>query len=137
VANLYLDNDVSYRIAPLLRAAGHRVTTTPNLGLSRATDDAQLLTSARNGWTFVTYNRTDFTMLHAAWLNWPAAFGFAFPPHSGIPVLDPAIPGVLFQVVADFLATTPPELLINGLFWWHHRDGWRRRTISGGWKPLP
>ena len=71
MADFYLDNDVSLRLAPLLRSVGHRVTTTRELGLSAASDDAQLLTAARNGWILITHNRRDFMMLHDAWRTWP------------------------------------------------------------------
>ncbi|MGH2449075.1 MAG: DUF5615 family PIN-like protein [Chloroflexota bacterium] len=87
MAELYLDNDVSLRLVPLLRAAGHEVTTTRGLGVTAATDDAQLLIAARNGWTLVTSNRRDFRLLHDAWRTWPPAFGLALPPaprHSGV-----------------------------------------------------
>ena len=135
MADLYLDNDVSLELAPLLSSAGHRVTTTRDLGLFRATDDAQLLTAARNGWILVTYNRRDFVLLHDAWLTWPAAFGLVLPAHPGILALDPASPETLARAVADFVAATPATALENGLFWWHGRDGWRRRIVGSGWEP--
>jgi hypothetical protein len=81
VADLYLDNDVSLALAPPLRAVGHRVIATRDLGLFRAGDDAQLLTAARNGWVLVTYNRRDFAMLHDVWQTRAVAFGSALPPH--------------------------------------------------------
>lgn len=137
MAELYLDNDVSLELAPLLRRTGHRVTTTRDLGLFRATDDAQLLTATRNHWTVVTYNRRDFTMLHDAWLNWPVAFGVALPPHSGITVVDPGLPPVLAAQIANLLRSTPVETLPNALIWWHHRDAWQRRIIGTGWEPFP
>ncbi|MGI8827950.1 MAG: DUF5615 family PIN-like protein [Chloroflexota bacterium] len=67
MAELYLDNDVSLRLAPLLRAAGHRVITTRELELADATDDAQLLTAAQQHWILITSNRGDFRLFHDAW----------------------------------------------------------------------
>lgn len=90
MADLYLDNDVSLRLAPLLRIAGHEVVTTRGLGVVTATDDAQLLTAAQDGWILVTPNRRDFRLLHDAWRTWAPAFGLALPSHPGILVLDPA-----------------------------------------------
>jgi hypothetical protein len=137
VADLYLDNDVSLDLAPLLRNAGHRVTATRDLAHFRAPDDAQLLTAARNNWVLVTYNRRDFAMLHDAWLTWPAAFGMMLPAHPGILALDHAPIETQGNAVATFLATAPPSSLANGLFWWHHRDGWRRRVTGIRWEPYP
>ena len=137
MADFYLDNDVSLRLAPLLRSVGHRVTTTRELGLSGASDDAQLLTAAWNGWILITHNRRDFMMLHDAWRTWPAAFGLALPPHPGILVLDQALPNVLTNVVSGFLAGMPGESWANDLFWWHRGGNWRRRVVETGWEPYP
>ena len=114
MAGLYLDNDVSLAVAPPLRAAGHRVTATRDLGVFRAGDDAQLLTAARNGWVLVTYNRRDVAMLHDAWQTWAIAFGSALPPHPGILVLDHAPPAVQAGAVASLLAA-PGGPLANEL----------------------
>ncbi len=137
MADFYLDNDVSLRLAPLLRSVGHRVTTTRDLGLSGASDDAQLLTAARNGWILITHNRRDFMMLHDAWRTWPAAFGLALPPHPGSLVLDQALPDVLTNIVSGFLAGMPGESWINELFWWRRAGTWRRRIVGTGWEPYP
>ncbi|MBI2938804.1 MAG: DUF5615 family PIN-like protein [Chloroflexi bacterium] len=134
MGDLYLDNDVSLRLAPLLRGAGHRVTTTRVLGLSAAPDDAQILTAARNGWILVTYNRRDFTMLHDAWLTWPPAFGLTLPRRPAIIALDHAPPDAQFSALDAFLAATPPSACANELFWWHG-SGWRRRLVGTGWEP--
>ncbi len=135
MADFYLGNDVSLRLAPLLRSVGHRVTTTRDLGLSGASDDAQLLTVARNGWILITHNRRDFITLHDAWRTWPAAFGLALPPHPGILVLDQALPDVLVNVVSVFLTGMAGESWTNELFWWHRAGAWRRRAVGTGWEP--
>jgi hypothetical protein len=135
VADFYVDNAVSLELAPLLRRANHRVTATRDLALFRATDDAQLLTAARNGWVLLAYNRRDFTLLHDAWVTWPPAFGLALPAHPGILVSDPASPETLAGAVTTFVARVPAESLANGLFWWHRRGGWHRRVVGTGWEP--
>lgn len=137
MTDFYLDNDVSLRVAPLLRVAGHRTTATRDLRLTRAADDAQLLTAARNHWVLLTQNRRDFEMLHDAWLTWPEAFGLALPAHSGILTLDHVPPELQAQAVITFLTAIPPESLANASFWWHHRDGWRHRLVGNGWEPYP
>jgi hypothetical protein len=136
VAELYLDNDVSLRLAPLLRAAGHTVTTTRELGLTAATDDAQLLTAARNGWILATSNRHDFRLLHDAWHTWAAAFGLALPSHPGILVLDPAPPDDQFQALGRLLSDASTQTLAGELFWWHRAEGWRH-LVGTEWNPYP
>ena len=137
MASLYLDHNISLRLAPPLRAAGHDVVTARDLGLTWLTDDAQLLSAVRVGRVLVTHNRRDFTLLHDAWLSWPAAFGLALPPHPGILVLDPAPRELLSAVLGAVLAAIPPTGLANGLFWWHGRHGWRWRIIGTRWEPYP
>ena len=124
MAAFYLDNDVSHVLTALLQSAGHHVTTTRDLGQYRAGDDAQLLTAMRNGWVLVTLNRGDFTMLHDAWLTWPAAFGLALPPHEGILMLDHAKPDRQFSALQTLLAATVSGRWTNGLLWWDARAGW-------------
>ena len=122
-------------LVPPLRAAGHDVATARELGLTRLTDDAQLLSAVPASRVLVTRNRDDFTLLHDAWLTWPAAFGVALPPHPGILVLDPAPHGAHSVVLEAFLAATTPARLANEILWWHRRAGWLRRIIGTGWEP--
>lgn len=136
MADLYLDNDVSLRLAPLLRAAGHEVTTTRELGGTTATDDAQLLIAVQNRWILVTSNRRDFRLLHDAWRTWAPAFGLALPTHPGILVLDPAPPSAQLQALAALLADSSRSLVEGELFWWHRAEGWRR-LVGTEWKPYP
>jgi uncharacterized protein DUF5615 len=136
LARLYLDHNVSQRLARLLRT-NHDVVSARDLGLTRLTDDAQLLAAVRDDRLLVSHNRGDFALLHDAWLTWPAAFGLALPPHPGLLVLDPAPHEALSDVLDAFLAATPPARLANETFWWHHRNGWRRRIIGTGWEPYP
>lgn len=138
MASLYLDDhNVSLHLAPPLRAVGHDVVMARDLGLTRLTDEAQLLSAVRAGRVLITHNRRDFTLLHDAWLTWPAAFGLALPPHPGILVLDPAPHETLSGALDALLAATLSAPLANEIFWWHRRDGWRRRIIGTGWEPNP
>lgn len=134
MADFYLDNDVSFELAPFLQSAGHQITTTRDLGLFRAADEAQLLTAARNGWVLVTSNRGDFTMLHDAWLMLPAAFDLALPPHPGILALDQAPPPAQFSAIQALLDTNLPAPWANELFWWRSNRGWQRRIVGTGWE---
>ena len=94
-----------------------------------------MLTTVRLGRVFVTHNRTDFKMLHDAWVTWPAAFGLALPPHPGILALDAAPYQVLARAIAGFLDGMPTERLANAMFWWHRRGGWDRSILGGPWEP--
>ena len=134
MARLYLDSDVSVRLAPLLRAAGHDTATTEELGQRRATDDKQLLTAVQEGRTVVTHNRKDFLLLHDAWRRWPTALGTQFPPHAGNLVLDHRLDPELAPVLTAFLATAPPELLAGAIDWWRVGAGWHRH-VDGRWEP--
>jgi Domain of unknown function (DUF5615) len=131
LAHLYLDHNVARRVGVLLESDGHDVLASRAINTERLPDDVLLLTTVRLSRIFVTHNRTDFRMLHDAWVTWPAAFDVALPPHPGILVLDSALPETLASVIADFLDEARPEDLPNAVFWWHHRDGWDR-SINGG-----
>ena len=137
MARLHLDHNISWHLVPPLQVVGHEVSVARDLGLTRLTDDAQLLSAVRASRVLVTHDRGDFILLYDAWLTWPAAFGLALPPHPGIVLLDPAPHGALSSVLDAFLAATLPTALANGLFWWHRLDGWRRRIIGTGWAPSP
>ena len=136
MARLYLDHNVSQRLARLLRT-NHDVVSARDLRLTRLTDDAQLLAAVRDDRLLVTHNRGDFALLHDAWLTWPAAFGLALPPHPGILLLDPAPHEVLSGVLEAILAATPPAELANRIFWWHRHEGWRQRTVGAAWDTYP
>jgi len=135
LAGLYLDHNMSLHLVSPLEAIGHDVATARELNLTRIPDDAQLLAAVRAGRVLVTHDRGDFTLLHDAWLTWPAAFQVAFPPHPGIFVLDAAPHQILLETLDHFLAATPLTSLVSSLFWWHRHSGWRRREVGRGWEP--
>ena len=132
MARLYLDSDVSIRLAPLLRAAGHDAVTTAELGQRLATDDEQLLFAVRQDRAVVTHNRKDFLLLHDAWRRWPPAVGAVFPQHAGIIVLDHRLDPELAPVLTAFLASAAP--LTGALYWWRIGGGWQRRG-ERRWEP--
>jgi hypothetical protein len=117
-----------------LLSVGHDASTVRDLEATRLTDDTHLLTAARERRVLVTHDRNDFTLLHDAWLTWPAAFGLALPPRPGIVVLDPAPHDALFHALDAFLARTVPETWPNQLYRWHHRDEWHRRVAANRWE---
>jgi hypothetical protein len=56
VPELYIDNDVTMRAAPLLSAAGHTAYTTAQFNRQAAYDYDQLLYAAQQGWVLLTHN---------------------------------------------------------------------------------
>jgi hypothetical protein len=138
VVRLYFDNDVSRYLASHLVALDHSVTTALGLGLTAASDDIHLLTATRRQHILVTHNGHDFMLLHRAWLRWPTAFDLAFPPHSGILVLDQR-PFTAVQEQRDALyalfSQLPSTSLENQLLWWHGASGWRQLEDTG-WNPI-
>ena len=135
MAHLYLDHNVARRVEVLLEGDGHDVLASRTINTERLPDDVLLLTTVRLSRIFVTHNRTDFKMLHDAWVTWPAAFGMALPPHPGILVLDTASPEMLASVIAHFLDAARPEDLSDTVSWWHSRDSWDRSIDGGPWEP--
>lgn len=127
MARLYLDHDVSIRLAPLLRAAGHEATTARDVGLEHASDDAQLLVAWREARAFVTHNRKDYVLLDGAWRRWPPAWGVVAPPHPGVLVLDRRPDPELIAALAALLAADPPVQLVGELYWRRIGRRWQRR----------
>lgn len=80
---IYSDQNVALEVVDLLRARGHRVVTTRDLGREGATDDAQLLTAVEHGLTLLTHDIADYVLLHDAWRRWSRAWNVA-PRHEGI-----------------------------------------------------
>jgi len=62
-AELYLDEDVSVRIAEILRGHGYDVHTAREKGRLGTTDAEQLAFAVEQGLVLVTHNRTDFEEL--------------------------------------------------------------------------
>ena len=78
---LYTDEDVTSKLAVVLRERGYTAQSSAEAGMDGASDEAQLTYAARHDMTILTYNDKDFRQLAAAW----AAQGRS---HSGI-VLSP------------------------------------------------
>lgn len=127
MAVLYLDHNVAAELGDILRSLGHSVRTADELGLAAATDDEHLLLSSEQGWTFVTNNKKDFSLLHGAWKRWSAAWGVA-PQHFGILVMPQEGRGVLprsqvAQAIHDRISSGAP--LVNECYEWRPTTGWQ------------
>lgn len=135
MARLYCNNDVSVRLLPLLKSAGHGAAPAVGLDLAGAGDEVQLLTAVQRDEILVTYNRRDFMLLHRAWILWPLEFGAALPPHRGILALDQVAPGLQLDALDTLLSAVSTEGLSNQMLWWHLPIGWSTLT-SQSWERL-
>jgi hypothetical protein len=134
MASLCLDNDMATRVAGMLRAAGHQAVTARDLGLARASDAELLLIAAQRGWTFVTHNADDFTLLDDGWRRWSTAWGVTAH-HAGILLLPQATPAErargrldpveLAQHLIDLLDSGQPGS--NELWQWQRAASWVRQ----------
>ena len=124
MANLYADQDVGLQLVERVRALGHDVVMTREIGMTRASDASQLLMAAQQGRILVTRNRDDFVLLHDAWVRWPRAWGTQPPPlHAGILVVVHGVPNTLAASDLDrFLRSKPP--LVNELYFWTSPGVW-------------
>jgi len=64
---LYTDEDITDRLAVLLRQRGYEAMSAKSAGTEGLADEAQLAFAAERGWTILTYNRKDFTLLSRRW----------------------------------------------------------------------
>ncbi|HEY7068272.1 MAG TPA: DUF5615 family PIN-like protein [Chloroflexota bacterium] len=122
MAAFYLDNDVSVDLADLLRAEGHAVYVTRDLGAA-AHNDAQQLLSATTTYKalLVTHNYKDFLLLNRAWLLWSAHWQQT-EAHAAILVLEQADEAALARHIADFVGLGWP--LENALYRYRASTHW-------------
>lgn len=66
---LYLDEDMSPKVAHALRQRGHDVLCAHEAGNDGLSDDAQLRHAAEQGRHLVTYNRRDFLAVADPWFR--------------------------------------------------------------------
>lgn len=124
MARFHLDHNVSQKIAPLLRTAGHDVVTARELRMESAGDEEHLLIAAKSGRILVTYNVKDFRLLHDAWQRWSRDWG-VIRHHAGILIIPDnwLAPYAVWQLDA-FVQATPS--ISNELHEWNQI--WRHRT---------
>src|SRR5947199_10375212 len=65
--SLYTDEDVTDRLAQLLRQRGYEAKSALEAGTVGFTDEEQLVFAASRGWAVLTYNRRDFSALARHW----------------------------------------------------------------------
>ena len=64
---LYTDEDITDRLAVLLQKRGYEAVSVRSAGTEGLADEEQLAFATERGWTILTYNRKDFTLLARRW----------------------------------------------------------------------
>lgn len=92
----YLDEDLSPKIADLLKKNGIDCVSAHDTGMTQASDLEQLETAFRDKRCFVTKNRDDFIRLTVYFFN-------DHLPHYGVLIIPNTFPGDCFSLIADAL----------------------------------
>ncbi|MGH2534096.1 MAG: DUF5615 family PIN-like protein [Thermomicrobiales bacterium] len=126
--SLYLDEDVTERLADALSNLGIDVLSA-NRDHKGLDDPHQLLVAIGFGRAFVTYNTSDYLLLHQAWHAWSDAWDLrSTPNHRGILLIHSAqgydVPR-LAQVIHSFLSHLSTDAELDSrAFAWNPRRGW-------------
>jgi predicted nuclease of predicted toxin-antitoxin system len=94
----YLDEDLSQKIAELVRAYGGDARSVHEVGTEGESDAAQLDRAARERRCMVTRNRDDFIRLTVEYYH-------AHRPHYGVLIVTRRFPGDHFAAIARALVT--------------------------------
>jgi hypothetical protein len=135
---IVLDEDVSHRLAGLLRSQGWDIDSAKELGRRRLTDVQVLLRATEDGRTLVTHNIKDFRALHEAWVTWRRRWAAEVVKMTGSPVhlsqhagilIAPHLPDrELASILEEFAATDEP--MADRLFSWLPARGWHELHFS-------
>jgi predicted nuclease of predicted toxin-antitoxin system len=66
---LYTDEDITDRLAELLRQRGYEAASAASLGTKGFGDEEQLAFATARGYTILTYNKRDFAVLARLWFD--------------------------------------------------------------------
>ena len=94
---LYLDEDISPKVAVILRKKGMDAVSAHETGMLEASDEEQLSFAAAEGRVMVTRNRDDFITLTVQFFE-------ALKPHNGLIIVPHTLPGSEFSKLASLLA---------------------------------
>lgn len=104
---LYLDEDISPKVAVVLRKKGLDAVSAHETGMIEASDEQQLSFAADEKRAMVTRNRDDFITLTVQFFE-------ALKQHKGLIIVPHTIPGSEFSKLADLLVKFSKEYP-NGL----------------------
>ena len=107
--SIYTDEDVTDRLAELLREHGFIAATTAEWGMMGATDEEQLRVATERGHAILTFNRDDFVALARQWIEEDRE-------HAGIVIseqLGRRRLGELARMVLSFLNAVPADEMWN------------------------
>jgi len=93
----YLDEDLSPRIAEILRKNGLDAISAHDVGMTQVSDQAQLDYAAAHARCLVTRNRNDFITLTVHFFNEHRR-------HCGLVIVPNSFPGDRFNLIAKALA---------------------------------
>ena len=107
--SIYTDEDVTDRLAELLRERGFVAATTGEWGMTGATDEEQLEAAGERGYALLTFNRDDFVRLARRWIEEGRE-------HGGIVIsaqLGRRGVGELLRMVLNLLDSVPADEMWN------------------------
>ncbi|MCF8053182.1 MAG: DUF5615 family PIN-like protein [Desulfobacterales bacterium] len=110
---LYLDEDISPRVAEFLRKKGTDAVSAHEIQMIGASDEQQLARAASEGRAMVTRNRNDFVALTVRFFQ-------DIRPHCGVLIVPHSLPGHDFSRLANRLHDYAIE----------HPDGMQPYTIA-------
>ena len=93
---LYLDEDISPKVAVILKKKGLDAVSAHEIGMLGASDEQQLSFAADEERAMVTRNRDDFISLTVQFFE-------DLKPHHGLIIVPHAIPGYQFSILATLL----------------------------------
>lgn len=105
----YLDEDISPKVAQILRKKNIDAVSAHEAGRQGASDEDQLTAAAAEGRVLVTRNRDDFIILTVRFFE-------ALKPHHGLLIVPHTIPGSDFSLLSNLLttfATKHPKNLVS------------------------
>lgn len=132
-----LDEDVSHRLAGLLRSQGWDADSAKELGRLGLSDTLVLLVAAEHRQTLVTHNENDFRTLHEAWVTMRRHWETEIERATGMPVSLSRHAGILIVphlperglagILEEFSSTA--RAMDDRLFMWTRLRRWHEVRI--------